>query len=410
MRPVGEREYAGPERPTLPLPSKAPTGARGLEPDSLSVPDRGPTSPPAAGSDPASTRSAPALPEDIPPELRGEGRLANPERLLERLLEGAPLAHERHRRAHALLAVPGQQEFEGAVRRSVDHVRAVLVERLRIGHRVPLLRDEAPRRPRERGGVAVAGPRHALGVEAPEPLVRGAAVALPRRDARHPLAEPEGDPLVRPGPLAGGRLVHHAMGELVGEELVDLGVPCPEPAPRPRRLQVDRLEAGPRAQPLVPLAVDRGLERGVGGVEGDGDFLLDPPPARRARDRSRQRAPDLRRGLGVLEPVVDPEDLTVDLDGVEPIVLPLPRHLGAQGATRGERDGKGGDGEPHDPGTLSVAGAGWKAPPRSANLTRSGSIPVRSRTEWTSGAAAPKPSTGTGLSVWFRVVRSSTLP
>ena len=129
------------------------------------------------------------------------------------------------------------------------------------------------------------------------------AVALPGGDARDPLAEPARDLLVHPGEVVAGELVHRAVRELVRDELLELPLARAEEAPGARRLDVNRLEAGPRAEPLVALPVHRALERLVARVDRDRDRLAEPAPARHPRRGELEGAADQARGGRVLRPV-----------------------------------------------------------------------------------------------------------
>ena len=91
------------------------------------------------------------------------------------------------------------------VGRAVHDVRLLLVERLRIDDRIAGRRDDRARAAPRAAGTPSPEPGTLLLVErAQSSSIAAVAVALPRGDAREPLAEPARDLLVRPGPLVAG--------------------------------------------------------------------------------------------------------------------------------------------------------------------------------------------------------------
>ena len=220
-------------------------------------------------------------------------------------------------------------------------------------------------------------------------------------DAREPLREPARDLLVHPGAVVPGALVHRAMGELVRHELGEARAPAVERPPRARRLEVDAPVARPGAEPGIALPPDGALERGVARLDAHGHLGREASPARDARHRLGEGARDVARSRGVVREVLEPEPRAADRD-----VLCARRAGGHVGAPREHGDRQRERVAHGFPCSVQRA-AGARAP---VSSRRSGASIVKSRTRATSGAARPKPSTGTGARVWLRVERSSRFP
>src|SRR6266540_577555 len=281
---------------------------------------------------------APALPHDVAAEVRGELRVGDADRLLERRREAQAGPHEPQHLEDARLAVARDEELRRVVRGGVDEVRLVLVERLRVDDGIALFRGE---RARDAAVArhAVARARQLLLVERVQVLDAAVAVALPGGHAREALAEPARDLLVHPGEIVSGELIRHAVGQLVGDELIELSLARAEEAPGAGRLDVDGREARPGAEPAVTGAVHGALQRLVARMQRDGDRLAEPAPARDPRRRLLEGVADLARRAGVFRPVDDPEAEGADGELLRPrLTRPgEPRHASTEQHRR--RDG-----------------------------------------------------------------------